>query len=368
MRNKIIFLSFIITLSFIFSILFFNNLFFDNSRYISSNANNINLEKNFYSFQDYCSSISKKSSKDIKNEFVDCLYSYIKPDYSNPTRESIQSYSDIFNKELKPENHFLCHLLNHKLGKNYVQSSNSYNLLLEYKISSCNDGFSHGVVEYIKDFDYSVKKPFSNLFRFCLSYSSILDTTSCVHGFGHLIYQGFSAGKFSLSDGYSYCTFSNNNIYTLSCATGISMSVMMNNFMKSNPYNPMCNKLSSLENISCLLYPTISLQNDPIKLKSRYCDYLDNEDFIKLCEIGVINNLGLLHPPEEVLQYCMDISLARRECLHNFMLVLPSVFGMDEYRKFQKILKNEDYLHVTDEEILAFSNVEINDIFSRVKL
>jgi hypothetical protein len=254
------------------------------------------------------------------------------------------------------------------LGKAYVLKSNQYNLLLGFKIKSCNDGFSHGVVEFINDFELKSDQPFSNLLSYCESFDEALDVNSCIHGFGHLLYRSYVNGVISLSEAYDFCKFSDYKVYTLNCGTGISMSIMMDNFLSSNPYNNMCRERTSIENITCLLYPTISKVDDPISSQKPYCDYLNSKDEVSLCEMGVLNNFFVLHSPEQLYNYCLKISLARSSCLHNFMLTLPSVYGMAEFRKYEKLLNDHDYTKVTAKEILSFSSLELVDIFNRIEL
>ena len=266
-----------------------------------------------------------------------------------------------------------CHFLNHKLAQHYLESKIDYLTLLREPTPSCSDGFSHGVYEAItKTLDIKAPNSIQLLYNICSEKDSPLATTSCVHGIGHYIYKNYQEKNINRDVMYSYCAQQGESSLLIhTCAAGISMSIMFEDFDGGDPNFNNCQYSDFLEKIACYTFPNLSMSYNPARSKTKsYCWELLNQQEITACEFGIINKYVNVTPAEEMLTYCIELSADAPSCLHHLVMQLPTTRGEKEYLATLKTIKraNINYIPVTKEEFTTGSDALLNANLEKLPL
>ena len=288
-------------------------------------------------------------------------------------KEDISSQIQYFNSLTKTPYASYCHFLNHKLAEHYLEQNIDYLTLLRNPTPSCSDGFVHGVYEAITK-TLLIKNPSSipTLYNICSEKASTLEITSCVHGIGHYIYKNYQEKNITQEEMYDYCLSENQSSLLLhSCAAGISMSTMLEDFDLGDPNFNNCQYNSLIEKIACYAFPNLSMAYNPAKnLVKSYCWEIVNQLEKTTCEFGIVNKYVQVTPASMMLNYCLNFSADKPNCLHHLVMQLPTTRGEKEYDEIMDYLAKGSisYPVVTKEEYTTGSDELLNETLEQIIL
>lgn len=304
----------------------------------------------------------------LNKQVEECLF---KETLTN--QKGIASQIKYFNSLTTTSYATYCHFLNHKLAQYYLDQKIDYLTLLREPTPSCSDGFSHGVYEAItKTLDIKEPSSIPLLYDICSEKESTLANTSCVHGIGHYIYKNYQEKNINREAMYNYCKNENQNSLMLhTCAAGISMSIMFEDFDGGDPNFNNCQYNSRLEKTACYTFPNLSMSYNPAKsLTKSYCWELSDQLEKTVCEFGIVNKYVNVTPAEEMLNYCLKLSADSPSCLHHLVMQLPTTRGEKEYQATLKSLFEGkiSYPVVSKEEFATGSDALLNANLEKITL